>query len=121
MDSHKILMNILPAGQTWGALQGRIKAGPMTFLRMSTDDVAGKLTGYVAEGLSTKDPAVTWGGVGVVQLAGMQELLRYICKNNFEHHVSVNLSSVGRSVEDALNTYLGWQIHFHDGLSQRTC
>lgn len=115
MDSHEILMTIFPAEKTWGALQGRIKAGPMTFLRMSTDDVAGKLTGYVAEGISTTDPAATWGGIGVVQLPRMQELFRYICKNNFEHHVSVNLSSVAGSVVDALNGYLGWHIHLHNG------
>jgi L-fucose isomerase-like protein len=115
MDSHEILMTIFPADKTWGTLQGRIKAGPMTFLRMSTDDVAGKLSGYVAEGLSTADPAATWGGIGVVQLPRMQELFRYICKNNFEHHVSVNLSSVAGSVVDALNGYLGWHIHLHNG------
>jgi L-fucose isomerase-like protein len=113
MDSHEVLMNILPADQTWGALQGRIKDGPMTFLRLSTDDVAGKLTGYVAEGLSTKDPAATWGGIGVVQISQMQELLRYICEHNFEHHVSVNLSSVSGSVVDALSKYLGWSMHLH--------
>lgn len=119
MDSHEILMTILPADQTWGALQGRIKAGPMTFLRMSTDDVAGKLSGYVAEGLSTEDPAATWGGIGVVQVPRMQELFRYICQNNFEHHVSVNLSSVAGSVVDALNGYLGWHIHLHGASAVR--
>ena len=113
MDAHEMLMAILPADKTWGPLQGRIKSGPMTFLRMSTDDVAGMLVGYVTEGVSTTDPAPTWGGVGVVQVPRMQELLRYICENNFEHHVSVNLSSVAGSVIDALNRYLGWNIHPH--------
>jgi L-fucose isomerase-like protein len=116
MDSHEILMTIFPAEKTWGALQGRIKPGPMTFLRMSTDDVAGKLSGYVAEGISTTDPAATWGGIGVVQLPHMQELLRYICEHNFEHHVSVSLSSVASSVTEALNKYLGWEIYRHNGL-----
>lgn len=115
MDSHQILSNILPAGKTWGALQGRIKKSPVTFLRLSTDDVAGKLTGYAAEGVSTDDPAETWGGIGVVHLPHLQDLFRYICLNNFEHHVSINLSAVANSVVDALNRYLGWQIHLHKG------
>lgn len=117
MDVHEILMSILPADQTWGALQGRIKAGPMTFLRLSTDEVAGKLSGYVAEGISTTDPAVTWGGIGVVQIPRMQELFHYICKHNFEHHVSVNLSSVAGSIMDAMGEYLGWGMHLHGAVS----
>jgi L-fucose isomerase-like protein len=116
MDSHEILMTILPVEKTWGALQGRIKSGPMTFLRMSTDDVVGKLTAYVTEGISTEDPATTWGGIGVVEVPHLQELLRYICEHNFEHHVSVNLSSVAKSVAEALSKYLGWEVHHHNSV-----
>jgi L-fucose isomerase-like protein len=113
MDDHAILELVMPKANTWGSLQGRIKSGPVTFLRMSTDDVSGKLTGYVAEGQSTKDPASTWGGVGVVEVPHLQELLRFICENNFEHHVSINMSSFGASVKEALGKYLGWHIHGH--------
>jgi L-fucose isomerase-like protein len=114
MDAHEILGTILPKDRTWGALQGRIKAGPLTFLRMSTDDIKGALSAYVAEGESTNDPAATWGGIGVARVPHLQKLLRYICENNFEHHVSINLSSVGGSVVDALKRYLGWKIYAHN-------
>lgn len=113
MGEHAILGLVMPTEISWGSLQGRIKPGPVTFLRMSTDDVAGKLTAYVTEGESTTDPAPTWGGVGVVKVPRLQELLRFICENNFEHHVSINLSSVGGSIVDALSGYLGWQVHPH--------
>jgi L-fucose isomerase-like protein len=113
MDAHAILGNIMPASITWGSLQGRIKAGPVTFFRMSTDDVKGKLTAYVTEGESTTDPADTWGGVGVVRVPKLQELLRYVCENNFEHHVSINMAAVGGSIADALKGYLGWDTYSH--------
>ncbi len=113
MEAHAILGKVMPGEITWGSLLGRIKAGPMTFLRMSTDDTKGKLRAYVAEGESINDPATTWGGIGVVHVPHLEELLRYICKNNFEHHVSVNLSALGSSVYDALNTYLGWEVYPH--------
>jgi L-fucose isomerase-like protein len=114
MDDHAILELVMPKEITWGSLQGRIKTGPVTFLRMSTDDVEGKLSAYVAEGKSTNDPAFTWGGIGVVEVPRLQELLRYICENNFEHHVSINMSAVGGSIADALSGYLGWHVHPHN-------
>jgi L-fucose isomerase-like protein len=113
MDDHAILELIMPKQLTWGSIQGRIKAGPVTFLRMSTDDVHGELTGYVVEGESTTDPATTWGGIGVVRVPRLQELLRFICVNNFEHHVSINMSSFGHSIYEALGKYLGWHVYGH--------
>jgi L-fucose isomerase-like protein len=114
MDDHAILGTVMPKAITWGALQGRIKPGPVTFLRTSTDDVDGKLSAYVAEGELTTDPAQTWGGIGVVRVPRLQELLRYICEHNFEHHVSVSLAAVGGSIADALKGYLGWQVFPHN-------
>jgi L-fucose isomerase-like protein len=80
---------------------------------MSTDDVTGKLGAYVAEGESIGDPAPTWGGIGVVHVPQLQDLLRCVCEHNFEHHVSVSLSSVGPSVVEALHRYLGWEVYAH--------
>lgn len=114
MDRHEILATVMPIESTWGTLQGRIKTGPITFLRISTDDLTGSMTAYVAEGQSTDDPAITWGGIGVVQIPRLQHLLHFICNNTFEHHVSINLSSVGDSVVDALRKYLGWHIYAHN-------
>jgi L-fucose isomerase-like protein len=113
MDRHEILGTVMPKESTWGTLQGRVKKGPATFLRISTDDVNGRMSGYVVEGESTGDPAATWGGIGVVQIPNLQALLRFICKHNFEHHVSVNLSSVGAALTEALRNYFGWEIYEH--------
>lgn len=114
MDTHEILATAVPRENSWGTLQGRIRPGPATFLRMSTDDITGKLAAYIAEGEVTSDRASTWGGLGVVRVPRLQALLRYLCENGFEHHVSMNLSHVGEAVADALKTYLGWQVYVHE-------
>jgi L-fucose isomerase-like protein len=43
----------------------------------------------------------------------MQELLRYICENGFEHHVAANFSHTAASVHEAASKYLGWKMHHH--------
>ena len=114
MDTHEMLMINSGRENTWGTLQGKMKTGPVTFLRLSTNDVTGQLTAYAAEGESIADPAPTWGGIGVVQVPKLQELLHYICEKGFEHHVSVNLSSVGGGIVEALQKYLGWNVYAHE-------
>jgi L-fucose isomerase-like protein len=43
----------------------------------------------------------------------MQDLLRYICENGFEHHVAANLAPVSAAVYEAGTRYLGWSLHRH--------
>jgi len=49
----------------------------------------------------------------VVHIPRLQELLHYICRNGYEHHVSVNLSHYGGAVADALGNYKGWDVYRH--------
>jgi L-fucose isomerase-like protein len=49
----------------------------------------------------------------VVEIPKMQELLRYICENGFEHHVAANFATVAAPVQEAASKYLGWDIHRH--------
>ena len=85
----------------------------MSFARFSTDDFNGRITGYVGEGRFTDDPLQTFGGAGVVEIPKMQELLRFICENGFEHHVAANFSTVASPVLEATEKYLGWTMHRH--------
>jgi L-fucose isomerase-like protein len=87
----------------------------MTFARFSTDDVAGRMRGYVGEDKFTDDTLNTFGGAGVVEIPRLQKLLRYICENGFEHHVDANLSPVGAAVHEATTRYLGWDMYWHEG------
>ena len=113
MDYQAIIAGTVGRDNTWGTMVGRVRTGPMTFARFSTDDRAGRIRGYVGEGEFTDDPLETFGGAGVVRIPGMQRLLRFICENGFEHHVAANLSSVADIVHEAATKYMGWEMYRH--------
>jgi len=113
MDYQAIIAGTVGVANTYGTCVGLVKPGPMSFARFSTDDVAGRITGYLGEGEFTADPLQTFGGAGVVHIPNMQGLLRHICERGFEHHVAANLSSVARVVHEAATNYLGWQVYWH--------
>jgi L-fucose isomerase-like protein len=115
MEFQEIIAGSVGKENTWGTIYGRVKAEPFTYLRISTDDLQGKITAYVGEGTFTNDPINTFGGYGVVQVPNFQSLLQYICANGYEHHVSVNLSHVADAVYEALTKYLGWGVYYHKG------
>ena len=113
MDFQEIIAGTVGKLNTFGTVVGRVKSGPMSFARFSTDDTAGKMRGYVGEGAFTKDPLNTFGGAGVVEIPGLQKLLHYICETGFEHHVAANFSTTAGAVYEAMTRYYGWQMHWH--------
>ena len=115
MDYQAIIAGTVGVQNTYGTCVGRVKPAPMTYARFSTDDLSGKITGYLGEGRFTDDSLNTFGGAGVVRIGNMQRLLRYICENGFEHHVAANLSSVAGIVHEATTKYLGWEMYWHRG------
>jgi L-fucose isomerase-like protein len=114
MDFQEIIAGTVGKENTYGTVVGLIKPENMSFARFSTDDLGGKMRGYVGEGRFTDDPLNTFGGAGVVEIPKMQKLLHYICENGFEHHVAANLSSVAGAVHEAATRYLGWDMYWHE-------
>jgi len=114
-----ILGTTLGEENTFGALEGRTLAGPVTFGRVSTDDLSGKITAYVGEGEFTNDPLKTFGTRAVVKIAGLPALMHVICQNGFEHHAAMNRGHTASAVAEAMSRYLGWTTYQHnrpDGL-----
>jgi L-fucose isomerase-like protein len=114
MGTAPILGSTLGVENTYGALAGRTPAGPVTFARVSTDDLTGSIRTYVGEGCFTDDPLETFGSRAVVEVPHLQRLMRYICKNGFEHHAAMNGSSCAQTLADAFETYLGWDVYLHE-------
>jgi L-fucose isomerase-like protein len=113
MDFQQIIAGSVGKANTFGTVVGSLKAGPLTYCRVSTDDLNGKLRAYCGEGEITSDKLQTFGGYGVVRIPGLQDLLKFVCKHGFEHHVAVNRSHYGRAVADALGNYKGWEVYHH--------
>lgn len=113
MSVQDIIGGTVGIENTYGTIVGRIKSGPFTFCRVSTDDDSGSMRAYVGEGTFTDDPLDTFGGAGVAQIPNLQDLLKYICETGFEHHVAATHAEVGGSVVEAFGTYLGWDVYEH--------
>jgi L-fucose isomerase-like protein len=113
MDYQAIIAGTVGRENTYGTMVGKVRASPMTYARFSTDDRTGTVRGYVGEGRFTDDPLTTFGGAGVVEIGRLQELLRFICANGFEHHVAGTMATVADSVHEATTKYLGWDVYRH--------
>ncbi len=113
MSVQDIIGGTVGIENTYGTIVGRIKPGPFTFCRVATDDLSGTMSAYVGEGEFTEDPLDTFGGAGVAHIPNLQQLLRYICKVGFEHHVAAAHALVADAVADAMETYLGWDVYRH--------
>ncbi|MBZ5542927.1 MAG: L-fucose/L-arabinose isomerase family protein [Acidobacteriia bacterium] len=113
MDFQEIIAGSVGKANTFGTVVGTLKAGPLTFCRISTDDLHGRMRAYIGEGEITSDKLKSFGGYGVVRIPGLQQLLQYICNHGYEHHVAVNRSHFGRAVVDALANYKGWEVYHH--------
>ncbi len=108
-----ILGTTLGEENTYGAMAGRAVAGPMTYARVSTDDVHGIVRAYTGQGDLTNDPLDTFGNRAVVYTPGLQKLLAYLCKSGFEHHVAMSMGSVANALNEAFTTYMGWENYNH--------
>jgi len=116
MDYQAIIAGTVGKENTFGTCVGRVKAGAMSFARYSTDDNYGVIRGYTGAGKFTDDPLETFGGAGVAEIPQLQGLLKYICREGFEHHVAANFSDVSKAVHEAATRYLGWESHYHPEL-----
>lgn len=114
MSPHDILGDTMDLENTYGTCIGRIKSGPFTFARVSTDDEAGQIAAYVGEGVFTDDPLDTFGGAGVAFVENLQDLLWYICAQGFEHHVAITHATVAPVLLESMQNYLDWDVYGHN-------
>ena len=114
MHYQEIIAGAVGKDNTYGTVVGRIAPNKATFCRTNTDDSAGIVSAYVGEGEFTNDKLDTFGGYGVMKIANLQDLLEYICKMGFEHHVAVNISQRADAIAEALGNYMGWEVYRHE-------
>lgn len=111
----EILATTLGSENTYGAVAGRVSAGPLTFARVSTDDVNGIIRSYIGEGVFTDDELDTFGSRAVVEIPRLQALMQHICLNGFEHHAAMSASHVADVLVEGFDRYLKWNVYHHNG------
>ena len=99
---------------TFGAVYAKVSEGDFTFFRISTDDPKGCIKSYLGEGKITNDPYGMDGCIAVTHVDNLQKLMKYICKNGFEHHVAMCRGNVKEILEEAIESYLGWDMYVHE-------
>jgi len=108
-----VLGTVLGQENTFGAVKGKVTEGPLTFFRISTDDPKGIIKSYLGEGQITPDAYGMDGGIAVTEIKNLQQLMKYLCKNGFEHHVGMCRGHVADIIEEAITTYMGWNLYRH--------
>ena len=108
-----ILGSTLGEENTYGAMDGRAISGPLSYARVSTDDVNGIIRTYTGEGNLTDDTLETFGHRAVAHVPNLQTLMKYICKNGFEHHVAMTRGNVSGALDEAFTNYMGWENYNH--------
>lgn len=109
-----VLGRTLGKVHTFGAVYGKVKQGDFTFFRISTDDTKGCIKSYLGKGGLTDDPYGMDGCIAVTKVDNLQPLMKYICKNGFEHHVAMCRGNVKDILAEAIETYLNWNIYIHE-------
>jgi L-fucose isomerase-like protein len=108
-----LLGTVVGSENSFGAVKGKVSPGPLTYYRLSTDDPKGIVKSYLGEGDVIDETYNMDGGIAVTKIPDLQKLMKYICKNGFEHHVAMCRGHVADIVEEAITTYIGWDLYRH--------
>lgn len=114
LGTQGVLGRTLGKVNTFGAVYGKVTKGDFTFFRISTDDTKGAIKAYLGTGEITDDPYGMDGCIAVTKVNNLQTLMKYICKNGFEHHVAMVRNDVKEILNEAIEDYLGWNLYVHE-------
>ena len=109
-----VLGRTLGKVNTFGAVYGKCTEGEFTYFRISTDDTLGRIKAYLGKGDMTNDPYGMDGCIAVTKVDNLQGLMKFICKNGFEHHVAMVRTNVVDILTEAIDNYLGWDLYVHE-------
>ena len=109
-----VLGEVIGRPKLFGAVKGKVKAGPMTYFRVSSDDTRGHLKAYLGQGAFTDDPYGMDGGIAVCEVPQLRRLMGFVTQEGFEHHVAMVRGHHAAALNEALTRYLGWPFYDHD-------
>ncbi len=114
VTEHKMFAKGDP-GSGWGSNEGRIAAFDMTMCNCFTED--GKLKIYTSEAKFTGEPIEKefFGCGGVAEIPDLQNKLLKLARGGFKHHTTVGMGHMKNILDEAFNTYLGYEMIDIDG------
>lgn len=113
IGSLDVLSRTIDRSKCFGAVKGRVAPGDATYFRISTDETRGFIKGYVGEARFIDRQFDMAGGIAIVEIPGLQKLMRTMCRNGFEHHVAMARSRCAPAIHEAVTRYLGWRLYWH--------
>lgn len=109
-----VLGRTLGKVNTFGAVYGKVTQGEVTYFRISTDDPKGLIKSYLGTAVVTDEPYGMDGCIAVTKVDNLQKLMKFICKNGFEHHVAMCRDDVKDILQEAIENYMGWDMYVHE-------
>ncbi len=93
-----------PPDITCGTLEGALKPGPVTVLRLQATPECSGLMSYLAQGhILDADPA-SFGSIGIFAIPDFARFYRHVMlERQFPHHAAVAFRHIGSIVVDALH------------------
>lgn len=113
ISSLDVLGGSLGFEKCFGAVKGKVQPGPMTYFRIMTDDVNGKIKTFLGEGEFTADPTSLAGSPAVCKIPRLQVLMDYMVQNGFPHHGAFVRSHCADIIREAISTYFNWDLYRH--------
>lgn len=110
IEEHLMFRKSYGEGSGVGINKGKFITGDVTIGSFKTEN--GKLCAFVADGELTDDalPDVFFGCGTVFKKKGAKELLNYMARNGYRHHVAVTKGSFAAAVKEAFDNYLEYNI-----------
>lgn len=112
IEEHLMFRKSYGEGSGVGINKGKLLTGDVTVGSFKTEN--GALCAFVTEGKFTEDELEKefFGCGAVFEKKNAGEMLNYMAKNGYRHHVGIAKGNFGAAIEEAFNNYLGYEIDF---------
>lgn len=110
IEEHLMFRKSFGEGTGVGINKAKIAINDVTVGSFKTEN--GQMCSFVTEGTLTDDfVGEGFFGCGIVfKKENIENMLGYMCRNGYRHHVAITKGNWSKSVQDAFDTYLGYQI-----------
>ncbi|MBQ8407220.1 MAG: hypothetical protein IJY38_04800, partial [Clostridia bacterium] len=110
IEEHLMFKKSYGEGSGVGINKGKFIVGDVTVGSVKTEK--GQVCSFVAEGKLTEDvlPESFFGCGCVFQKEGADKMLAYMAKTGYKHHVAITKGNYAKSVQEAFDNYLGYQV-----------